>query len=272
MYPGVVIFGMGFYEIFLIIAMLSALFIADQLGIKRGFSVKLQKIVIVAAVGALVLGIVGAMLFQAVYDWIKTGVFNAFGSGMTFYGGFIFGVLVFLAVWFGGSRLIKIGDEAVERTGDMADIAACIIPLAHAFGRLGCLFAGCCHGKKTDAWYGINMLTESGWQKVVPVQLFEAIFLFALSAVLFFLFFKRAKMPKNERKGIWTLPFLPVYAIVYGVWRFLVEYARGDDRGASGISFLSPSQLTAILLIVVGVAYIVFVFYRVKAEKNKKEE
>jgi phosphatidylglycerol:prolipoprotein diacylglycerol transferase len=116
------------------------------------------------------------------------------------------------------------------------------------------------------------MLTESGWQKVVPVQLFEAIFLFALSAVLFFLFFKRAKMPKNERKGIWMLPFLPVYAIVYGVWRFLVEYVRGDDRGASGISFLSPSQLTAILLIVVGVAYILFVFYRVKAEKNKKEE
>ena len=54
MYPYKVLFGMGFYEIFLIIAMLSALFIADKLGIQRGFSVKLQKLVIVAAVAAAV--------------------------------------------------------------------------------------------------------------------------------------------------------------------------------------------------------------------------
>lgn len=259
MYPGVVIFGMGFYEIFLIIAMLSALFIADQLGIKRGFSVKLQKIVIVAAVGALVLGIVGAMLFQAVYDWIKTGVFNAFGSGMTFYGGFIFGVLVFLAVWFGGSRLIKIGDEAVERTGDMADIAACVIPLGHAFGRLGCFCAGCCHGAKTDAWYGVVMRG----QKVVPVQLFEAIFLFVLAATLFVLFFKL----KDEKR----VPLLPLYGIGYAVWRFIVEYFRDDDRGMTIVSWLSPSQLIAVILIAIGIVYLtVWYIKRSKKMENKK--
>lgn len=258
MYPYKVIFGMGFYEIFLIIAMLSALFIADKLGIKRGFSVKLQKLVIVASVMAIILGIVGAALFQAVYDWIKTGVFNAFGSGLTFYGGFIFGVLTFLAVWFGGSRLIGIGDEAIKRTGHMADIAACIIPLAHAFGRLGCFFAGCCHGAETDAWYGVMM----GGVKVVPLQLFEAIFLFALSASLFVILFKR-----GDKK---SFPLLPVYGIVYGVWRFIVEYFRGDDRGMTIVSWLTPSQLIALLLICVGVGY--FVIWYLKREKEMEQK
>ena len=258
MYPYKVIFGMGFYEIFLIIAMLSALFIADKLGIKRGFSVKLQKLVIVAAVAAIVLGVVGAALFQAVYDWIKTGVFNAFGSGLTFYGGFIFGVLTFLAVWFGGSKLIKIDEEVARRTGDMADIAACVVPLAHAFGRLGCFFAGCCHGAQTDAWYGVVMHGV----RVVPIQLFESLFLFALSACLFVIYFKQT----NKK----TVPLLPIYGIGYGIWRFIVEYFRDDDRGMTVVSWLSPSQLIAIILIGVGVGY--FIIWHVNGRKDMEQK
>ena len=34
-----------------------------------------------------------------------------------------------------------------------------------------------------------------------------------------------------------------------------MEYARADDRGQTVISFLSPSQLVAIILVAVGVAY-----------------
>ena len=128
----------------------------------------------------------------------------------------------------------------------MLDIAACCIPLAHAIGRLGCFFAGCCHGKETDAWFGVKMLTENGWRTVVPVQLFEAIFLFAVAGILLWLFFKREK----------ALPLMPIYCGFYGIWRFFIEYARADDRGASFISFLSPSQLTALLLIVIAIIYI----------------
>ena len=48
------------------------------------------------------------------------------------------------------------------------------------------------------------------------------------------------------------------YLIAYGVWRFFIEYARADDRGASPIPWLTPSQLTAIVFALAGVAFIVF--------------
>ena len=43
---------------------------------------------------------------------------------------------------------------------------------------------------------------------------------------------------------------MPLYMSVYGVWRFLIEYLRGDDRGATVVPFLTPSQLIAVVLIV----------------------
>ena len=256
MYPYEVIFGMGFYEIFLTIGLLAALLVADRLGIKRGFSVKLQKLVIIGAVAAILLGFGGAVLFQAFYDFLATGKFVVGKTtGMTFYGGFIFGVLTYLAVWFGGGKLWKISEEVKTKTADMTDIAAVAVPMAHGFGRLGCFFAGCCHGKETDAWYGVKMLTEDGWKTVVPVQLYEAIVLLVLAGALLWLFFRLT----GEKR----IPLLPVYGILYGIWRFCIEYARDDDRGATIVAFLSPSQLIAVLLISVGVGYFAL-WYRAK--------
>ena len=99
--------------------------------------------------------------------------------------------------------------------------------------------------------------------KMVPVQLFEALFLFALSGVMLWLFF--GKFGK-ENKG--RFPLLPVYAIVYGIWRFCIEFARADERGETIISALSPSQLIAILMVMAGCAY--FVVWFVK-RKNKEK-
>ena len=252
MYPYAVAFGMSFYDICLVIAVILALFMADRMGIMRGFSVKLQKVVIIALVEAIVVGFVGAVLFQAVYNAVETGKFVIdAGTGMTFYGGLIFGVAGFLAAWFGLGKVMCKSDEPVQKFGAMADIAACLVPLAHGIGRIGCFTAGCCHGAPTDAWYGVTMHTESGWMKVVPVQLYEALFLFALSGVLLWLFYKKFG---KENQG--RFPLLPIYAIVYGIWRFFIEYARADDRGASLVPFWSPSQLVAILMMLAGVAYL----------------
>ena len=119
------------------------------------------------------------------------------------------------------------------------------IVVAHAFGRIGCLMDGCCYGAITDAWYGIEMLSGGVWAKRVPTQLFEAIFLFLLFAVLVVLI---------VRKKFRNTP--SVYLIAYGVWRFLIEFIRDDNRGSSGIPGLYPSQLTAIILVIIGVVWI----------------
>jgi prolipoprotein diacylglyceryltransferase len=59
---------------------------------------------------------------------------------------------------------------------------------------------------------------------------------------------------------------------VYGVWRFCFEFARQDDRGATIIPFLSPSQLVAILMILIAAAYLVLWYLYVKKPKLKANE
>ena len=44
--------------------------------------------------------------------------------------------------------------------------------------------------------------------------------------------------------------------IAYGAWRFAAEYLRDDYRGTTLVSFLTPSQLTAVLMMLGGVALI----------------
>lgn len=259
MYPQAIL---TLYDIFILIGVVAAFLSADRMAQKRGFSLALQRVVILSALAAVVVGYGSAVLFQAFYNFMETGKFEiAEDTGATFYGGFIGGAVAFLIVYFLLGRLWCKDREERRRFPDMADIAACCVPLAHAFGRIGCLTAGCCHGAETDAWYGIRMWVEVDpvnhlydWRTVVPVQLFESIFLFILAGVLFFLFYKNT--------GKHKFPLLPVYCIGYGIWRFLIEFARTDDRGATVVSALSPSQLIALVLIVVGAAYFAVWFFR----------
>ena len=79
--------------------------------------------------------------------------------------------------------------------------------------------------------------------KVVPIPLFEAIFLFALGGIF-------AYMLLHKKHG--TLAY---YMMFYGAWRFFIEYARADYRGTTIVSFLTPSQLVAILMVIGGAVF-----------------
>ena len=111
------------------------------------------------------------------------------------------------------------------------------LALGHGFGRIGCLMAGCCHGLPSE--HGIYF-PELGY-KAIPTQLYEAIFLFILAAVLWRLV--------TRTRGISPA----VYFIAYGVFRFTLEFWRGDDRGKTVIDFLTPSQLVSVLLVITGI-------------------
>ncbi|MBQ8886033.1 MAG: prolipoprotein diacylglyceryl transferase [Clostridia bacterium] len=250
-----------FYDLFLAIGVIAALLLADRMTVKRGFSVTLQRLVIVCVVAAVVLGYGAAVLFQAVYNYLgdpASGFRIDSDTGATFQGGLIGGALTYVLVYFiGGKYLCKDGEEK-KRFPDMLDIAAVCIPLAHAFGRLGCLFGGCCHGAETDAWYGITMIDQG--VKVVPVQLFESLFLFALSGGLIALFFKNT----GDKK----FPLMPVYCVGYGIWRFFIEFARADDRGATVIPFLTPSQLISLIMFLIGVGYFALWFFKLRKKAS----
>ncbi len=247
MYPNTVFLGMSLYDIMILIGVIAALLYVDRECTKQGFSLSLQRGLIIAGFSAVTLGFVSATLFQAFYNWLETGVFR--WQGMTFYGGLIGGATVFLLIWFFVlGRFCKDKKEPIKRFAALADAAAVAIPLAHGFGRLGCLFDGCCHGAIVEAWYAVPMKLGGVWVKAVPIQLFEALFLFALAAVIWWLL---------HRKTAKRLPALPIYMLAYGVWRFFIEYARADERGETIVSFLTPSQLTAVILVLGGVVYFI---------------
>ncbi len=242
MYPYDIVLGIDLYDIMLAVGFFAALVFFRICADRRGFSTGLQNLCIVGAMVGMLGGYGAALLFQALYNGLESGVFEvADGTGATFYGGLIGGAAFFLLVYFGAGNLILKDGQTQKRFFELSEIAAGSIALAHGFGRLGCLFAGCCHGRVTDAWYGVHNAYLNA--RAVPVQLFEAIFLFSLAAVFAWRLYR-------GRRGNFGW-----YLVGYAVWRFFFEYLRTDDRGASPVGFLSPSQLTAVVLLAVGIGF-----------------
>lgn len=263
MYPYFVIdFGenmrLGLYEICLLAAIICCLVLFRVFADKQGYRAKIQNFTLFSCIIAIALGYYSAALVQTFYNWKAAlatqpdaKLWSFWGTGATFYGGLVGGVLVFLIIYFGFGALFLKKKEHIHHFFPTAHIAGAVIPLAHGIGRIGCLMAGCCHGRvfAEKQWFTATFYTlfTDGSVKefyAVPVQLFEALFLFGLAAVLLW------RVIKNKYYN------LSIYMIGYGIWRFFAEYLRADARGEGVVSFLSPSQQTALLLIAVGIGAI----------------
>lgn len=196
-------------------------------------------------------GIFSAMLFQAFYDFIADPDAGFHLGGMTFIGGLIGGVVSFVGVWNLYMYVVrprtKIKWLNAEMNAGLTDALPFIpigITIAHALGRFGCFWAGCCYGKPTDAWFGLPC--AAGYSgNVIPTQLFEMFFLLALCAVMAILYFK-FKFNYN----------FALYAIAYGIWRFIIEYFRNDYRGEFIGTALYPSQIWSIVMVIAGIGYV----------------
>ena len=235
MLPGKILGFFHMYGLMIAVGILACFGVLFQFGRKRKIHDSFTDFVFYNAIVAIALGFGSAALFQATYNYIEnpSAGFN-FDGGITFIGGLIGGVASFLLGYLIFRKRLK------GRLVDILPIAPCCIIIAHAFGRVGCFFAGCCYGKPTDSFLGVQFPGMS--QKVHPTQLYEAIFLFALFTLCYLLYWK-----KNFKHN------LSLYLVVYGIFRFCIEYLRGDDRGQL-IGMISPSQFWSILMIVGGVA------------------
>ena len=253
-YPLFTIFGFSFdlYDLFLLLGIV-ACFIFLLFAFKKAkFNYDAVCTILIVGLFAIPIGIFFAMLFQSVYDFIASPDqgFRLTGR-MTYLGGVIGGAGSYLLIYNLYAHVIAprtkikwLQNNANFTLVDALPVIPVAIVIATAFGRIGCLCAGCCAGNPTDAWYGLACSSTYPEQKVVPVQLFECLFLFALAAVMSVLYF-RFRFKCN----------FSVYLIGYGVWRFCIEFARGDDRGAL-FGALSPSQFWCIIMVLLGIGYI----------------
>ena len=210
----------------------------------------------IVILATLFMGIVFAMLFENLYEAIKHAVNNEpqqWTWNKTFYGGLFGGVATFLLVY--RFYYLRHNPPIIKEILKIAPSALCA---GHGIGRIGCFLNGCCYGIETDAWYGV--LFPGHAHKVIPTQLFEMAFLLILAVILGFLAFKEI-----------TIYTMPIYLLSYGIFRFLLEFIRGDERGQ--LQGLSPSQYWCILLIVSAVV-LYFLYNKIifkKEEVNKDE-
>ena len=177
-------------------------------------------------------------------------------SGGVFYGGLIVAVIV--ALWY------------IRRVGlplwTTCDVFAPGIALGHVVGRFGCLFAGCCFGKPTTRPWGItftdpfaaaNVGTPLG-VPLHPTQLCEAGAELLILVILLV----------TERKG---RPFAGrtfwLYMLLYAISRFIIEFYRGDDRGAVGM--FSTSQFISIVLAPLAIVMLVYLSRVVTPEPKR---
>lgn len=252
MFPDPIFWHIHWYGVWVAIGVLVAFVIIEQYGKKAGVPEKTVDFVYYAILASIVVGFGSAALFQAVYDFIQNPAagFHISGS-ITFLGGLIGGALCFFLASFFYRKKLTGGYST------MLTVIPCAITAAHGFGRIGCFFAGCCYGKPTDSWLGVQFPDLPG--PVHPTQLYESAFLFLLFAVLTVLFFRK--------KGKYNFP---IYLSAYGIFRFLNEFLRGDHRG-SFVGNVSPSQFWSLVMIAIGLLTAILICKK-KADPKPEEK
>lgn len=243
MYPYPLFWGLDLYIIFIFIGIITALTITKFLFSNAKIDITSQRVYFNFIGISIITGFLGAISFQDIYHLLATGEIKIF-SGLTFLGGLVSGCLTFLLLYiFNKNPKIK------ECKNEVLNILPLGIIIAHCFGRIGCFLVGCCYGKPTNNSFGVIFHEASmayatyGHKRLYPTQLFEAVFLLILFVVLFILYIKKYRY------------VLETYLISYGIFRFINEFFRGDDR--EGIkNFISPSQFISILIIITGIILI----------------
>jgi len=198
-----------------------------------------------AALWAIILGFIGSKVLywlveidQIIAD--PSYLLHTLREGFVFYGALIGGL--------GGIAIFALIKKLPFFA--LTDYFIPALVIGHAFGRIGCYFAGCCYGMKCVT--PISVVFPAGGAApagipLLPTQLMESAFLFLLCAFLVWRLTK--KKPFGSISG-W-------YMVLYGVWRFTIEFFRSDERGFVGA--LSTSQFISIFVILGGVALLLLV-------------
>jgi phosphatidylglycerol:prolipoprotein diacylglycerol transferase len=207
--------------------------------------------------GVIIGGRIGYMLFYA-EPWVTTdplAIIRVWEGGMSFHGGLL-GVLFAGWIW---SRRHRV------HFFDTLDFVAPLVPIGLGLGRLGNFIGGELWGRRTDVPWGVifpraleNISTSRDELRQMylagqlnhearhPSQLYE----FGLEGIVLFAVlwvFSRKPRPRYAVSGL--------FALLYGLFRFGIEFVREPDVQLGFIAFdwLTMGQLLSIPLIIVGI-------------------
>ena len=224
------------YGVMIAIGFLSALAVIRFLAVRENLPI--EKTLDLCFYGFFI-GLVGARLLYVLTAWDQfarnpLSVFFLWEGGLVFFGGPL--AVVPFIYWYAKKYRLpfwKLGDTYLPG-----------LTLAHAFGRIGCLGAGCCYGKPTGTDFGVRLnseLVDPALRNIPlhPTQIYE-------SVALFMLFFGLMWVSKRKR---FDGQVVFIYFLAYPVIRSVIEVFRGDlIRGFVIDQILSTSQFISLMV------------------------
>lgn len=164
-------------------------------------------------------------------------------GGMSFHGGLV-GLLI------GGAVAALMTRIPFLTLADLGSIAA---PIGLFFGRCANFVNGELWGAPTDGPLGVVFGGAAGMMPRHPSQLYEAVLEgLVIFCVLFALSRKRPPRPQGT--------FLGAFLVLYGIFRFLIEFVREPDvqLGYLWGGWLTMGQVLSAPLIVAGIALLIW--------------
>jgi len=214
--------------------LLLGVFCAALLIILRTRTLGVKRLGILAVVAfSLGVGVLGAAAFGlgfSQFDNVAGRSASPYSFTLVWQGGVLCGV-------FAAAGMLRYLEYPVVRFLDLA-ISPAFVGLV--WGRIGCLFAGCCYGKPTALPWGFHYPEAHSCSQaygnlpVHPVPIYSMILATLISISGFFFF-------KKKPRGFvltWSLT-------IYSMGRFVLEMARGDH--STPVAGLSVQQALCVL-------------------------
>ncbi len=213
-------------------------------------SEQVDDLIFYAMLGVIVGGRVG---YALVYGWSQLTsdplyLFRITEGGMSFHGGLV-GEMT--AMWLYGRKL----GHSIWR---MTDFVAPIVPLGLGFGRIGNFINSELWGKPTDVPWGFLV----NGQVLHPSQLYEAILEgFLLFAILWL--YTAKPRPYLSTSGLFLL--------LYGIFRFFVEFYRVPDAHPGYLAFgwVTMGQVLSLPMIIAGAILLIMAYVSAKTMEAK---
>lgn len=215
---------------------------------------QISDLIFYGALGAVLGGRIGYTLFYAGDTFLRDPlmIFRVWEGGMSFHGGFL-GVLFAMYVY---------AQRHNRKFFAVLDFVAPLVPIGLGAGRLGNFINAELWGRPTDLPWGM-VFPGAGDLPRHPSQLYE----FFLEGVVLFLilwFYSAKPRPRMAVSGM--------FALCYGTFRFIVEFAREPDAHLQFIAFgwLTMGQLLSAPMIALGIGLLWLAYKHNAAPNNDK--